>query len=782
MTEYVTTRPAFGSRVESGVGQFTSDNIQITVNNLRWWASNIFNAASNEYLEMKVVLTLAVTSTWRTADDAVVFSGFIDKVEPSPNEVADTVTISVRTADDMAGRIAAEKVNTQYLNPNVDGAFTQGLVLPTIPGLFVTDAAVSSYNLKVGQHTITYEYNAGAPQIKLDDGDWSLLPGSDGSITIANNAGDQKITLYCTPAVLPISSGTFTEYVIVITAGTTLPRQPWYGLTIKQMMMKLYAEIGLTNISFDTLACNTEDGTANVSFLDVPPMDASVGGNRYAIASDGTDLWMAVDKYIYKRTMATDAYTLHATLSNGDVVKKLMYNARNNELFIYYTNGSNAYIRRYRIGSVTLSAATTISTVSNAVNAYGMVLLDYNYAGANWEYAVVFSVDGSGLKRMDCSSMAVTQPAAFVDTGITYAEGATFVFTKSSTALTSTKLWYARKSVADSWLEYKEVEITTTSAWANNGRKLTGIPEFIVAAFEPVGGRIFHVTNSTGTPAAVEYHTTASATATTLVSFAENETAENVYASSGKIIFTVKTNTALAGTFYCYNGTTLEKMVKDVTYNAFCSVVYSVDRFYGIGVDGVLWQYHTVIVFSALRVNGEQKTVRAVMADILNSYILVGKISSAKTVRIHRRADDSGNIITSGNNMALNVSNVEDITRVDRALAKFDLISVSNGTTTVTYDGTTFGAYVLSDARRLEIPAVYAPSHILRAIAKYAWAYFSVDHDKYKFPVLAAMVQYEPMDGAAVTFTTTKIQKTATGLIVEQTIKDDASMEIRVMI
>ncbi|TAK54380.1 MAG: hypothetical protein EPO24_13185, partial [Bacteroidetes bacterium] len=88
------------------------------------------------------------------ADDVLtVFSGFVDLQGAEFNERTDNVKFDVYSYDDRASRIPAELLTTQYINGDIDGSGTDGLVLPEIPYLYMKDANIASYVLQPGLHT-----------------------------------------------------------------------------------------------------------------------------------------------------------------------------------------------------------------------------------------------------------------------------------------------------------------------------------------------------------------------------------------------------------------------------------------------------------------------------------------------------------------------------------------------------------------------------------------------------------------------------------------------------
>jgi len=771
-----------GQKIEFEVGQFSSDSINVvasfqgvpgipSISAVQYFKDNIFNASASQYLEVKVKASIGISATSMSTDVFYAFTGFIDKAEVNYGEGGDTVSFTVFTADELGNRISVLNVNTQYINPDIDGAGTDGIILPRIPGITIKSANVTSYVLKVGLHTIEYEYNSGTERARLDGGAWLTLRTTDGVDTLVSEDGLEKVDIYVVVTELSSLSPALTDYIIVTTAGTTLPSQPYYKLSLKSSLQKVYEEIGITDCTFDTLELNTNDGTQRISFFEQIPEDSSLVGHRSALVGDGTNLYCSAANKIYKRTMSTGAYSLITTFSSDAAAyaKKLMYNTRNNDLWIYYESTNGDCIKKYDIDGATLSSEVVLDATVNTVNRYSVELTDVNYTGSSWKYGILWMKpeDPAVIRFID--SGAMTSSAVYnYPAGVSCIKyRADFIFTKTtndfqlllySTAVVGTVMYQFNVDAAGTW----------TLVGALAGR--TTWTEFSMAAYHPSEDVLYYFEYAAGgiTTNIKSLPRDAGGAATTVLSgiYYRRDKSSIIYADS-KVFTSVRNvllgNYDLTGTVYSIvsnAGTVIDSTI----YSQYGALTYQ-GHLYGIDATGTLYQYHTVINMFVNNLAPEDTSVREYCSQLLKSYNLIGIISSHKKAFIYRRGNDSGTIQTTGNNLVLNKTNVTNITQIEKIYQKIDWLQVTNGTTTWSYDGTTYNSSVLSEVKKLTISNSLIPDGVVKDVCKYMFTFYNANHDGYKFETNIASMEYEVMDGASVTFTDTRIQKTATGLM-----------------
>ena len=772
-----------GQRIEFEVGQFTSDSVTVTasfmahpslpsISAVQWFKANIFNASASEYIETKIKATMRIGDSAISTDVFYAFTGFADKANVEYNERADTVTFTIYTADELGNRITAESITTQYVNEDVDGSGTDGIILPNIPGIWVTDANVASYVLKKGTHIIEYDYNSGSEQARLDGGDWVTLPASNGTATLISEDGLEKVTVYVkstAPSQLSNSANTLTDYIVVTTPGTTLPDQPLFGLGLRYTLKALYSKIGITDITCDTLQFASNDGNPKFSYYDIPPQDLTKTGAILGVANNGTDLFIAVGDTVYRRastaetasTIPSSPYT-SLTTKAGYAINRLWYNARNNDLWIWFSQSTTRYIRIYHVGSATYDEFN----LPNSVVFTTADVIDYNYSGSNYVYGLVYTHLDTAVKFVSNTGVGSTIfTAADMGYAVGYGPLDVYLF------LSGANVYFQSHDASN--IYYHKIHVDVAGTWFDDGQALTLTDQYTTAypAMLHVGeGRIYYIESSGGT-LYVKSHTLSSGTPTTITSFSATtyDVQCMIYANS-KVYYFRADRTTDFNQGYLYslaaNAVTTEYAAEGGPRQpAGFAVTYLNSTLYGVDITRRLWRYSSTLNMHIKQPNWQGVSVKAALDEVLKSYNLIGTLSSHKKAFIYRRGNDSGTIQTTGNTMTINKTNCVDITQVENAFQKRDWVEVSNGMVTYSYDGTTFNARVLSDASIMTLSNPLIPDAMVKDVCKYIFLFYNVNHDAYRFMLNTAPMQYEVMDGAAVTFTDTRIAKTGTGLI-----------------
>lgn len=768
------TRYADGSffpiaqRIEFSVGQFTSDSISVTatlrgikgipsISAVQYFENNIFNASASQYLEVRVKGYIGISQSMMSTDAFYAFTGYIDKSNVDSSEDGDTVAFTVFTADELGNRISALNLNTQYYSPDVDGASTPGLIMPKISGMFVVDAGVTSYELNKGFHTVTY--NATDNEVKLDDGDYVALSGSDQTLQIANGDGTQKVELYIDASELPNVTGEITEYLVVTTKGDTLCKQLYFGLSARTMLGKIYSQVGITSVTYDTLEMPTNDGAAKVSYLDVPPENASYLGRKLAIVGNGsTTLYIAVGHRVFARTIS--GYTLVTSLSTStDFIYRLWYNARNNQIIILASTADNLTkkLARYDLDTLTLSNELTLTSAGDFVKEYACGVMDFEYVSNSWKYFFFYcDANLNELRGVDLSSGTLSGSTIFteVDLGVDDIPGY-FLGIIQSTG-------YMYVEVIDG-VNHKlwEFHIQTDGEVADDGAKLTLSESHTLAAvLHESESRIYYWNASSSK---VKSYTLSSAT-TTDVKTGLNKV-EAMYYGNSKVYFVDRNSTDyLKGTLYHVTANT-PTTADALKYQTGQTLWYNSDRLYGVNQVGELYQYHTTVAFYLRDPDYSSYSVRDLYGRILQDCNLLSIISANKTASVYRRGNDSGAIVTSGNNLVLNKTNIVSVRRVSKAYQKVDYVEVTNGTVTYGYDGTAFNSGVLDQSRTMTVNSPFIPDEIVKDICKHLFLFFNADHDVYYFQTNIASMEYEVFDGGDVTLDDNRVQITDVGMI-----------------
>jgi hypothetical protein len=731
---------------------------------------------SDDPVEVKAVCTLDGAS-----EICYQFSGWVKKETASYDELTDSVEFTAGAANDLMERMPAEYLSTRYIEDSVEtaGTGTDGLILQLISGLFLTSANVTSYVAKVGVHTITYEYNGGTWRAKLDNGAWVNLAVGSNTLGNAATAGadTERVTVYVrATADLPTSAAAIEEEFIVRNAGETLPYQ-WYRYgSLRQILAAAYTQAGITTQTFDTLEIPTYNGGGKISFVDFPPASGSYNGYKWAICSDGTDIWMGVGNYLFKRTTSTGAYTLKATLTAGQAILKLMYNARNGHIWLLHQGlaAGTGYISRFIVSSDTLSAATSIGSrvgnLYNAQGAYSCEIVDYNYTGSSYKYGLAY-VDPNGptsaLKFLDGSALTIA--TIVTETGKN-PFNVNFLFIK-----TGNYVYFTSNNGATHYM-YR-VHVDAAGAWVDDGLALTLTEGYSAycAAYDSANDRIVYWNGT-----AVRSHTSVSATTALILTPAGGSSIESFYYGNSLVYFTEK----ISQTLYSVSTGTAATVLDTGVHNRYNTFVYVNSRLYGLDTVGRLYQYHTSMALYVPTATFTGQTIRDAVNTLQKCFHVIAKISMAKSVQIMLRSDSTGTPKTSGSTLSITVSDPSSIQEVQRIVEPVDFVSVSNETTTYTYDGITFNSIKYStNAKSVEISCTLIPDQIIQHLAYHIYQFFKLGLNQYTIALgCLPLFQYEPLDGVSVTLTTTNIAKTATGPIYGTIASLNGSLTLEVLL
>lgn len=770
------------AKVEYQLGQFTADSITFSIKDIQWWKDNVFDGTDR--VEFKTEMTLQGAS-----DVIYYFSGWVDPPGSLSTELDDQTALTCFSADELGNRLPAELVSCQPIFHNVDGSH-DGLILPTLAGIYIIDVNIASYAVTLGTHAIGWDPAQG---VNFDGGAWVPIP-SNGTYTIGNapagGTDTQRAKVYvASPASFP--NAVYDDFVVV-TSGQTLPKRWYADADIRFILAKLYEQIGMTSVNFDTIEFATWDGLKRLSHIDVPPNnDGVVTGVKNALETDGTNLWVAVDAKLYFRDVLTGVYTLKTTIPSA-VITRLFYNARNNQVWIY--NGTSIY--RYDVGSNTLSSA--VST-GNSVH-LSMELVDFNYAGTSWEYALVFTDDDGStsrgkFQRIDGSSLVVTTVATGIGLSYTTGNGIRSIFMHPIGA-SKIRFRVYNNSGQDA---LREFQINGSGAWVDNGEKVPGIDNYFrAAAHNDAEGRVYYWFDPSGTAPGIWSHTDSSATAIQVLDLSPDGLCDNIYADpvDDLTYFTVDAASMFGLALYSVlnNTPTLLTSTNAITgshiYTKYHQMVEANGRLYLINDAAIyqtgvrdLLQWCAKVVPALTMANFKDISVTPAIKKILNSFLLLGTISFAKRAICYRRADDSGNPTTTGDGLALDRSNVSDVQETLLAYPKADLIQINSATKITTYNGTDFDVAVLSDKRTQTISNDFIPDAIARDVAFYAWQFFKVDRSLYRLRMgNVPLFQYEPIDRADVALVGTKISGSGSGPIYTMGCSPDGSATVEALL
>lgn len=781
--------PSLTSQIEYEYGQFKADSIELVAMGITWFDANLFNTDPTDYIELKIEAKLGYNNTFES-DIAYMFFGFLDydkstgKPKVKYNDRDDSVSFSVFTPEDIGSRFAAEHLTTQFIeyDTKVDASNVQGIILHKINACFVTDVDISSYELSVGVHTITYTYDssgAGTRKLKLDDGDDVTLTGDDAEYTLSNSLVTEKVNVWVRKRAQMPTSESVEEKIIVKALGSTLPYQFYQKIGGYRMLEIIYNKIGITSLSFDTLQMNTYDSRYIVSHIDLPPADEAVNGTRLAITSDGTYLYTAVGTKVYKRNMTTNIYTLLTTVTASHDVYKLMYNARNGHLWILFSDNAGDFkLRRLLLADNTYSDVTLYTYGSPDA----CILIDYNYTGSSWKYGVVYSVVAHDavvgmLRFIDSSDMS--DNLIINSTTLGSAIGAGYMFLKNGNDVR-----YGAYVTAGAETYYFSYTVSVAGAWVDAG-VICPSDAAEIGAYNIDEDAVYYLTAGNVCVQPADVHTptvlkallnvkcifyNASDLKCYCIGYDATKGYEALYGLSSDTITELDTAQRNPAT------------IKSLSYSTYTMTNIGA-VLYGIDASGRLFQYNDKINFYIENADCEGVTVTDALYKTLKAFNLMANISAAKKAYCYRRGNDSGTIQTTGNNIALNISITGELEKESQKYEKFDLIKVTGETSTVSYNGSSFTASILSDGRTFELSNPFIPDKITKDLAYYMYQFFKTSKDVYRIINKQIMLlQYEPFDGATLIFTTTRITKSGTGVILSTDVSPDGIIAYEVLI
>lgn len=777
--------PSARTSIEMSLGQFTADSLTVRGLDRAWWKANVFNASASQYIEFKIELKLGLSESNLASDTAYVFSGFVDKRGYVAIEETNNIEFTVYTADEIGNRLIGENLTTQYINPDVDGSGTDGLILPQIPGLWVTDANIASFVLKSGVHVISYEYNAGTERAKLDDGDWLTLRVTDGTDTLSNADDSERITVYVDVSQLAASAETLEDDVIVLSAAT-LPKNWYERIAARVVLRDIFNQIGITSQTFDTMGIATWDTNPKVSIIDHPPNDPAVTGNRWVIGNDGTDIWVGVGDKVYRRVMATDTYELiHTFGSATEFASFFHHDSVNNDMWIIYgTTGGTGKLRRYDIDGASMSAEVTLT---GGPRHYCSTLMHWTATTPDEVWLVYCDESSGDVRAVDGATLTDQQILASV--------GAVNGFMFWRDLGTSAEVYFQAWTGSQWNIRSVDMAIGSPGTWTDGGVKLSNIPSqdgsdnYEAAVYNSAEDRIYFMDFFASTRK-VSSHPRTSNTRTNVVDilFTDNaivyDGSDKVYVSDyapalggPKILYQIDTN--VATTVDTDDGTDIESTEGVFAYKA--GLTFFGGELFGLDYTTEnLWKFSSTLALYIPRADFEGVTLKEALTKILQGMNLIANISPAKKALVFKRGNDSGVVQTTGNSITITTAEGEILKREKGYQPKIDYVEVTNGNKTVSYNGTDFNSVTPADSRKLQVSNVLIPDQIVKDVCYYMYQFWKTERDMVTIGLpLVSLFQYEPCDGA--TITGFNEVSSATGIIMGATYQQDGSMTLEIL-
>ena len=830
VTNRVDAIPDVTSRIEFEIGQFTCDSVSMTAHNIAFWSSSYFTSASmndiNKYFEMKIEMNLSL-GTMTASDTAIVYNGFIDKDTVAYDEITDMVSFTANTCEYIGGNISAATVNTQYLTYAVaitgNGSASAALILPRIPGIYVYNCSSSDKALKPGVHKITYSpASTGQPTLQLDTGAAVIIPTASVTFSLYNStslpASDEAIDIIPVQYELISETGTYTDSIIQRAVGDKLPYQPYYGDNMQSMVTRSYHAIGIDNVVFvpSEQTMSSWEGSDRIVFLDIPPADFTVVGEKNSMATDGTYLYIPIGRKLYKRDVV-GAYTLlgNMTSIDGDIIERMWYNARNNEL-LYFIRRSSAssygggvgyrpydsgYWGRYFLNSNTYMEEPG-ELYADQFNWNAMDMIDYQFSPGKWKYGIGALTQGPGVgfglyfitastlfpspgsPIIPCSPIEPAPQERVVDFAVSK-----HVYVDPSLGGSGFVALFRDNSVTNGTSSYWDTFVKADGTWTDPYQRITGGSPAL-ATYNWTDDLIYGVryeldAQNAITGQSIYWQHPTNGTSSVIMDIDPKASLDSVWTDNPSgysyISFANPTDASL-GTLVILGG---EEIVNSQFGAKTIQAPYARlnNHTYGIDTLGRLYVLQNTFGMFLNTYDYTGTNVRDFLSMIMRAYNLVC-IVSGKSAYVYRRAHPDGTPVTSSAApLVITANKASDLKKTSNKVHDIQYVKLDNGTMTTTYNGSVFGGTTFGDAKVVSISNELIPASILKDIAYYIWQFFKQNRSTYKMSLGPyPMFQYEPLDGCQIVLPNQKIGTNTSGVIYSVTYKQDGTMDIEVLL
>jgi hypothetical protein len=785
-TRFFDSIPDAKTNIEYDLGQFTSDAIQLVAKNIAWMYANVLNATEAQYIECKIEFKIGLDSSDLAGDVVYYFSGYIDKDTLFSVESSDTVQFTVDSGDSLMTKLPSEVIITQYF----DG-LQQALILYRTPGIYVSSTNVSGYELGAGVHTISYDYNEGNPQAQLNEGAWVQLT-ADGTYTLGdgktNTEDKQRVTIKVVFLQLSNQSETLSEDIIIESVPQNLPKTWYTGVSIKKFAERIYNQIGISNIASGSMEINTFDGIEKrVSFLDHALKNetlANTGANYGIVYKSTTEIFFSTGNRVYVFNPQTNVTTYKFSVTAGKTISRLLYNSRNNHLWVVYgsMNGYGMYgdyIVRYDVATSTAQIPINIpSLMPMTVEPF-----DFVKYGGGYEYSLLILSDYAGsILRVDGTTMALTTLFTGTDLGSNPIAGT--VYQKTSGGIVRFRF----RTYDGIMVKWWEVNWNTGVAgtWNNGGVKNTWPPDSfptLNAVYNSIDDKIYCESGAWIIKYDAEYSGGSVQSYTIVEDFhwaysPTDNRAAALFFTGAEIIYSTQRDRQLR----LVTSATL-RIEKTILFCDGAPFTIGNSRVYGIDNGGRIFQLGTQVERYVDRCIFTEQKIKESLTTALRATNCISTMSFAKSAILYPRNDAVGDPVTSGNTIDVTVSNINDIKKNDVYGKAYDIIALENGIEKINYDGTNYNVLPQSITQRiLTIQNSLIPTNVLKDYCKNFYDFYKTKRTLLTLPVLQSLFHIEPMDGVNANLTTTKIETIATDApIYAATYKGEGTMEIAVL-
>jgi hypothetical protein len=263
------------------------------------------------------------------------FGGWVDLKRIKPNYTKGICNITSYSYLGLGDFLKSANITTQYIDSN-------GLILWKT-GLWLKNAAITNYILLNGIHMIETRISGAQKQARLDDGDWvNIADNPAGDYTLKNHFDTERVTIYYYSSYI-FQEGT--SYLIVKTEGQQYCETFFYYPEISNILIKAFAELGITSTYIERYDIETYDGRKVPSLLKY--VISSMTNSAISIVSDGVyRIYISLvtadspnKNQIWYYNFQTDILTkIYETIENTYTQHRLILDTTANKLIAWYDN------------------------------------------------------------------------------------------------------------------------------------------------------------------------------------------------------------------------------------------------------------------------------------------------------------------------------------------------------------------------------------------------------------------------------------------------------------
>lgn len=213
------------------------------------------------------------------------------------------------------------------------------------------------------------------------------------------------------------------------------------------------------------------------------------------------------------------------------------------------------------------------------------------------------------------------------------------------------------------------------------------------------------------------------------------------------------------------------------------NTVWYEGAWWGLNRDKALYQVANSanLIVPKISLDNDELSLFEYLNELLRSFSLISNITPEKSVKIYKRFNSSGKLLTTGNSITLDSSNIEVLSR-NNEYPKVDIIEVRSNGYSTNYDGTNFDVNQTFNRRVVSLESDLIPVSLIKTYAYQLYQFFKDSKTKYSiFIPNKPYWQFEPLDGATLTLTDLKLSGSVTGVIYSTKLSKDGSVNLEVL-